>query len=519
MTDEPPVTAAAQDPPWLQEAVERMLWRLRKAGAELKDDDDLFLLGGPRHAAYPAHIVTDQGLTGTDVRVYLYLRQQAEGGGAGTAWQGYRKALADLGISRGTLALAIARLRLARWIALARRVRHPDGRWAGNLYVVFDEPREVEEITRIDDLYLEWVQEVVLGHRDRRARELAAETIAQIQKRLLEGSDNPLRSGLDPLQRHLIAQGLVMDPRGGRRAGPRGLTCREVRMGQQHRAGVLDAAKADKPPATGKHTSCQCGGTTGTTTAHAINPGRHNSHQRSNISGITVKHKTCHQGGTSGTTRSSSLEPGSPNEETNTCDPGSKFELGSVGSSSRSNKTTTTTTTTPPPDPERSAIRTRARRGVRARDPLAGLRWPSGLAPQDRFLVGQVLLTVGEEHRQPVLDALRVRLDAVKRGAEPLRYPPHRYVRALCERVRQGTFEPVDGAVPVAFEAGMGKQAAGGGGGREDALRELRSRIASLEQLIAGTPSEELRLLLGQQLREAKAELEALRRDGRGDGE
>ncbi|HHQ42874.1 MAG TPA: hypothetical protein ENK20_11375 [Chromatiales bacterium] len=156
---------------------------------------------------------------------------------------------------------------------------------------------------------------------------------------------------------------------------------------------------------------------------------------------------------------------------------------------------------------------------MRARDPLAGLRWPSGLSPQDRFLVGQVLLTVGEEHRQPVLDALRVRLDAVKRGAEPLRYPPHRYVRALCERVRQGTFEPVDGAVPVAFEAGMGKQAAGGGGGREDALRELRSRIASLEQLIAGTPSEELRLLLGQQLREAKAELEALRRDGRGDGE
>ncbi len=501
MTDEPTVTAAAQDPPWLQEAVERMLWRLRKAGAELKDDDDLFLFGGPRHAAYPAHIVTDQGLTGTDVRVYLYLRQQAEGGGAGTAWQGYRKALADLGISRGTLALAIARLRLARWIALARRVRHPDGRWAGNLYVVFDEPREVEEITRIDDLYLEWVQEVVLGHRDRRARGLAAETIAQIQKRLLEGSDNPLRSGLDPLQRHLIAQGLVMDPRGGRRQGFRALSSREMQVCREEESD--------------KHVSCHTCVPTGN---KPRNSAQSTLNDGSGADGAR-KHISCQSPVPSGNDSAQTHKQGSENERPTTYDPGSKFELGSVGSSSRSYRTTTTTTTTPPPDPERSAIRARARGRARAADPLAGLRWPSGLSPQDRFLVEQVLLTVGEEHRQPVLDALRVRLDAVKRGAEPLRYPPHRYVRALCERVRQGTFEPVDGAIPVAFEAAMGKQAAGGGGGREDALRELRSRIASLEQLIAGTPSEELRLLLGQQLREAKAELEALRRDGRGDGE
>ena len=506
MSDEPSDLTARGGPPWLDEAVERMLWRLRKAGAELEADDDLFLIAGPQHAAYPALIVRDRSITGIDVRVYLYLRQQAEGGGAGWSWRGYRKALADLGISRGTFALSLARLRLARWIALARRVRRKDGRWAGNLYLLFDEPQEVEDITKVDGEFLCWLGDVVAGHRDRRVRELAAEIIATIQIRAMRGAENPLRSGRDPLERRLMDQGLLL---GGEeeRTGFLKPDWRELRLRARasRKAGRGDDFRGGVTPLGDKHVSCQRGGTSGTTAVQATNPGRHDPHQRSDTSGITVKHETYQQGGTTGTTPSSKLEPGSLNDETGTCEPSSKFELGPIGSSSRSCRTTTTTTTGSISKPERSAIRARGRR----RNPLAGLRWPRELSSQDRFLVGQVLLTVGEQHRQPVLDALRVRLEAVRRGAEPLRYPPHRYVRALCERVREGTFEPVAGATPVVFDEAAERPPLEG---LEGEIRELRSRVASLEQLVESTPSEELQLLLGQQLHEARAKLEALLR-------
>ena len=527
MSDE--TSSEAGGTPWLDQAIERCLWRLRKEGEAVGQKDDLFLLAAPQHAAYPALIVRDPCVTATDVRVYLYLRQRIEAGGVDSlVWRGYRQAMAELDLSRATFASSLARLRLSRWMALCRQARRKDGRWLGNIYILFDEPQDVEVILRYDTGFLEWIRLVLYGHRDRLARRLAAEIVAGVLRNLDKHPDRPLAYDGDPLERRLESTEAIARREGNRFGIPMvDWASLEKELGQDGENSSCAPRRRKQPP-------CRGAGSALDEMLQGSEFGLQESRQRGDRSAITVnesqkssldnaansKHGSCQLCDRSAITLGQRAESKSLNEESVTYDPSSKFELGPIGSSSsRSYRTTTTTTTTSPPDPERSAIRARARGGGRVRDPLAGLRWPSGLSPQDRFLVGQVLLTVGEEHRQPVLDALRVRLDAVKRGADPLRYPPHRYVRALCERVREGTFEPVDGVVPVAFEAGMGKQAAGGGGGREDALRELRSRIASLEQLIAGTPSEELRLLLGQQLREAKAELETLRGDGRGDGE
>ena len=165
----------------------------------------------------------------------------------------------------------------------------------------------------------------------------------------------------------------------------------------------------------------------------------------------------------------------------------SKIELGDSGSSSSSNKTTTTTTT-----------------GDAGEKDGPPMRWPKMLTDNERRLIARWLKTIPGNYRQQVLDALELRLRAIEQGAPPLRYGPIPYLKRLCERVRDGTFEPVD--LPEATKDAAGA-AEDGSGSPPAQASALRGEIEALEQLARAASSDDTRDALRRQIQRLQARL------------
>ena len=107
------------------------------------------------------------------------------------------------------------------------------------------------------------------------------------------------------------------------------------------------------------------------------------------------------------------------------------------------------------------------------------LAWPAILDPNNRALVKMQLVTVPNQYRQPVLDALAAKLAAIASGAsKPLNYGILPYTRRLCELAVAGKLNPVSVVIPNQQENANTAPPDGAGIGVE--LRILEGQLSSL---------------------------------------
>lgn len=279
--------------------------------------------------------------------------------------------------SRATLARSLAILRLTRWITLHRRVRDAKGRWRGNVYILHDEPLPLADTLHLDPEYMGFLREATT-HRHRRVQTVAREVQLTIEEDI--GAGWNVTAPEPALERRAAAVQALDEFRTGNTAeGTRryfSLTKESLfRLYLARRQGASNAPASSTPAPV------------------------------QNLHSVSVP-------GASEAPRSESGPGLQPLESVSS----SNFELPYC--SSNNNYTTTTTTD-----------------GADAELPLA---FPEALSSNECQLASLYLRRVPEVRRQAVLDALAHRLKAIARGAPLLVYGAVPYLKALCERARNG---------------------------------------------------------------------------------
>jgi len=127
----------------------------------------------------PRRLLFDPGLEPVDIvtwqvmRIYADPRQMA-------AFPAYTELMQATRVSRATIARALAVLRLTRWLPLCAALRDTEGRFAGHVYALNDEPLPLAEMLEVDDGYVRFVEQAC-GHRSAHVRRLAQETLQTLR--------------------------------------------------------------------------------------------------------------------------------------------------------------------------------------------------------------------------------------------------------------------------------------------------------------------------------------------------
>ncbi len=402
--------------------VEASLEQQLANGRETSKDPHALLFLGNWHEAFPVLVFQDPVLESVDRNTWAVLKISTHGHKA-VAFPSYEQLCRTGNIgSRATLARSLAILRLTRWITLHRRVRDAKGRWRGNVYILHDEPLPLADTLHLDPEYMGFLREATT-HRHRRVQTVAREVLLTIEADIGAGRD--VTAPEPALERRAAAVQALDEFRTGNTAeGTRryfSLTKESLfRLYLARRQGVSNAPASSTPAPVQN--------------LHAPSTSQGNPSPRSDT------------------------EPGLQPIENHSS---SNFEL--PCSSSYINTTTTTTTD--------------------GADAELTLAFPEALSSNERQLASLYLRRVPEARRQAVLDALAHRLKAIARGAPPLVYGAIPYLKALCERARNGTLDDVaPGPAPPSHPT------SGHDGGCADAQVEsphtLLSTLQGLEQLI-----------------------------------
>lgn len=161
---------------------------------------DAFLFSGNRHESVPRALFLDPRLTPLERNAWQVIRMQLTEDGL-TAFPTYeqlRPFLASMPCtaraSTETVARALTLLRLTRWLSLVRRRRDPiNGRMAGNVYVLHDEPLTPFEAMQLDTEYLGLVSDA-LTHASKAIQRVGQYTLQEIHHDpLLRGRSLPTR--------------------------------------------------------------------------------------------------------------------------------------------------------------------------------------------------------------------------------------------------------------------------------------------------------------------------------------
>jgi hypothetical protein len=170
-------------------------WRVSSPehGAAAAHDQSQLVFVGNWQDPCPRRLLFDPGLEPVDVVTWLVVRVQADASRM-VAFPSYVDLMRMIRVSRATVARALAVLRLTGWLPLCAALRDANGRFAGHLYALNDEPLPLSEMIAIDGGYVGFVEHA-RAHRSAHVRALAHTLFQQIQ----DAARDSERSALEPV--------------------------------------------------------------------------------------------------------------------------------------------------------------------------------------------------------------------------------------------------------------------------------------------------------------------------------
>jgi len=127
----------------------------------------------------PRRLLFDPELEPVDVVTWQVIRVHADAHKI-VAFPSYAELMRALRVSRPTVARALAVLRLTRWLPLCAALRDHQGRFAGHVYALNDEPLPLAEILAIDGAYVSFAEKAQ-HHRSAHVRALAQSVLGVIR--------------------------------------------------------------------------------------------------------------------------------------------------------------------------------------------------------------------------------------------------------------------------------------------------------------------------------------------------
>lgn len=130
------------------------------------------IFAGEVHDTHPRAILLDSALQPTDINLYLVLKTESDPR-QGRPFPSYTYIQQTYRLARGTVAKAIAVLRLTRWITVISRVRDAGGKIRGNVYVVHSTPMALPDTLFLDESYLDFIAQSI-GHANAQVSRVAS---------------------------------------------------------------------------------------------------------------------------------------------------------------------------------------------------------------------------------------------------------------------------------------------------------------------------------------------------------
>ena len=156
----------------LDALIRETIARARRGGSTPAADALLFL--GNWHHAFPALVVEDPVLEPVDKLVWMVVYRSAHGTGSKAVFPSYADIARRANVSSSsTVSRAISILRATRWLSLCARSRDTNGRFAGNVYALHDEPLPLADALHLDPGYMAFLQDSA-NHHHARVRRVAA---------------------------------------------------------------------------------------------------------------------------------------------------------------------------------------------------------------------------------------------------------------------------------------------------------------------------------------------------------
>lgn len=389
-----------------------------KGGAGAQTGDQLLFLGSWQ-VTLPMLILHDPVLS-SDAKVLWGLIKSNADPRTICAMPDYKTLRTGVRVnSNNTLRAAIMELRATRLLSIYRRPRTLQGRFSGNLYVLYDEPVSLADALYMDPGYLDFLREA-RGHARCDLRTLASAILTTLGEQLDHDKD-PLAQPASPLEHHAdrhhayqVLGGLnhspnaVPDDNPFFPGGQAGFAAVAQEYGQDQN---LTMEKSYKGPGA-----------------------LYKNHRDQNL------------------TLDQNLTPGSENDPVSESDTGENE--GGSGSNNINfinkinyinNKKTTTTTPTPPPAvvtaedlpvPRWDTPREIPVSGETSPLPPPDFAWPPSLSEAEQAVSALLLETVPPQWRQGVLDELEGRIRWGKAQNDSLRNKV-RWLKAVCDEVRR----------------------------------------------------------------------------------
>jgi hypothetical protein len=172
--------------PRLPETVQAILaergWRATGSSAGVgvpKTDHSQLVFVGNWQDPCPRRLLFDSALEPVDIVTWQIIRIHADASKV-VAFPSYTDLMRAVRVSRATIARALAILRLTRWLPLCAALRDADGRFAGHVYALTDEPLPLADALGIDAGYVEFTEHAQ-RHRSAHIRTLARDVFAGIE--------------------------------------------------------------------------------------------------------------------------------------------------------------------------------------------------------------------------------------------------------------------------------------------------------------------------------------------------
>lgn len=196
----------------LEALIRKTLARTRPRVGGPATDALLFL--GNRHHAFPAVVVQDPVLEPVDKLVWMVICQAGQVSGVRPDFPSYTDIarLANVS-STSTVSRAIAILRATRWLSLCARSRSSNGRYAGNVYALHDEPLPLSDALHLDPGYMAFLQDAT-KHHHARVRRVVAAVFASLDADIRGGRD--VVAPESPIERRIEAAQAIQRDEGRR---------------------------------------------------------------------------------------------------------------------------------------------------------------------------------------------------------------------------------------------------------------------------------------------------------------
>lgn len=147
-------------------------------GARAPDQSQLVFVGNWQDPC-PRRLLFDADLEPVDIVTWQIVRVFADPSRA-VAFPSYADLMRSVRVSRATIARALAVLRLTRWLPLCASLRHADGRFAGHVYALNDEPLPLPETLKLDAGFIPFVEQARC-HRSLHVQRLATGTLEALE--------------------------------------------------------------------------------------------------------------------------------------------------------------------------------------------------------------------------------------------------------------------------------------------------------------------------------------------------